>query len=162
MALFDRRKYPRLHPFSGVDRFKNGDGTILVNNSQALGLPPEQHLYDLSLWHQLHCLIHIREMMAQAKSAGTHTNAPKSDETLQPKDVHLWHCFDFIRQALMCAGDLALEPQWENDDLAMSSAHISPWQGVPHKCKSWVCQQVKLLKLLLTLWAGRRHGLHDA
>lgn len=30
-------------------------------------------------------------------------------------DTHYFHCIDYIRQAVMCAGDVALEPHSEND-----------------------------------------------
>lgn len=30
-------------------------------------------------------------------------------------DTHYFHCIDYVRQSVMCAGDVALEPHTEND-----------------------------------------------
>lgn len=125
------------------DRYQYGDGFINVKDSRALGLPPgiqspEGELYDVSLFHQLHCLMRIRETLFIARFAMNHTNAEKIDETLiEPTMMHVHHCFDYIRQALMCAGDLTLEwPRTEKDGTRIA---VDGW-GVSHQCKSWVCQ----------------------
>ncbi|KAE9369811.1 hypothetical protein N431DRAFT_53420 [Stipitochalara longipes BDJ] len=117
-----------------------GDGFIIVNNSQALGLPPGiQHSngesYDVSMFHQLHCLMRIRETLFITKLAINHTNAEKIEEDLiEPSMMHVYHCFDYIRQALMCAGDLTLEwPRTEKDGRRFA---VDGW-GVSHQCKSW-------------------------
>ena len=50
---------------------------------------------------------------------------------------HIHHCFDYIRQSLMCAGDMAMEwPRTEPDGRRIA---VDGW-GVPHECKSWVSQ----------------------
>ncbi|PMD42925.1 hypothetical protein L207DRAFT_422686 [Hyaloscypha variabilis F] len=130
-----------------------GDGFIIVNNSQALGLPPGiQHSngesYDVSMFHQLHCLMRIRETLFMTKFALNHTNAEKIDEHLiEPSMMHVYHCFDYIRQALMCAGDLTLE--WPRTEKNGQRFAVDGW-GVSHQCKSWVCQLSVLLVLSLT------------
>lgn len=43
---------------------------------------------------------------------------------------HAQHCFDYLRQGLMCAGDVTLEPP----DEGMSGLH--GW-GVVHVCRRW-------------------------
>ncbi|KAF2235277.1 hypothetical protein EV356DRAFT_532001 [Viridothelium virens] len=117
-----------------------GDGFINVNNSQALGLPPgiqspEGELYDVSMFHQLHCLMRIRETLFITKFALNHTNAKKIDETLiEPSMRHIYHCFDYIRQALMCAGDLTLE--WPKTEKNGRRFAVDGW-GVSHQCRSW-------------------------
>ncbi|KAI0512719.1 hypothetical protein F5B22DRAFT_290807 [Xylaria bambusicola] len=54
-----------------------------------------------SMTHQLHCL----HAIAEAYSALT------SDSTRVPTDAewHVAHCFDYLRQGIMCCGDVALE-----------------------------------------------------
>ncbi|KAI1477886.1 hypothetical protein F4774DRAFT_388028 [Daldinia eschscholtzii] len=62
---------------------------------------PDQFVVTSSMTHQLHCLYSI----AEAYSALT------SDTNRVPKETpwHLTHCFDYLRQSIMCCGDVALE-----------------------------------------------------
>ncbi|KAI1761478.1 hypothetical protein GGR53DRAFT_27207 [Hypoxylon sp. FL1150] len=62
---------------------------------------PAQFVVTSSMTHQLHCLYAI----AEAYSALT------SDVSRVPKETpwHLNHCFDYLRQGIMCCGDVALE-----------------------------------------------------
>ncbi|KAI0541797.1 hypothetical protein GGR58DRAFT_387136 [Xylaria digitata] len=66
-----------------------------------LAIFEDQFVVTTSMTHQLHCLYAI----AEAYSALT------SDTTRVPKETpwHLTHCFDYIRQGIMCCGDVALE-----------------------------------------------------
>ncbi|KAI1150560.1 hypothetical protein F4825DRAFT_425971 [Nemania diffusa] len=61
----------------------------------------DQFVVTTSMTHQLHCLYAI----AEAYSALT------SDTSRVPSETpwHLTHCFDYIRQGIMCCGDVALE-----------------------------------------------------
>jgi len=57
-------------------------------------------VYSTSLTHQLHCIF----IMAQ-------TYAGLTSNTTLPEDHH-WHvihCFDYMRQAVMCAADMSIE-----------------------------------------------------
>jgi len=55
------------------------------------------------------------------------------------KAKHVMHCFDYLRQAIKCAGDLSLE--WA-DQSEPDPPHISGW-NIPHRqCKSWIHQSV--------------------
>ncbi|GAP88842.1 hypothetical protein SAMD00023353_1700980 [Rosellinia necatrix] len=60
-----------------------------------------QFVVTTSMTHQLHCL----HAIAEAYSALT------SDTSRVPEETpwHLTHCFDYIRQGIMCCGDVALE-----------------------------------------------------
>ncbi|KAI8966711.1 hypothetical protein F5Y11DRAFT_660 [Daldinia sp. FL1419] len=62
---------------------------------------PDQFVVTSSMTHQLHCLYAI----AEAYSALT------SDVNRVPQETpwHLTHCFDYLRQGIMCCGDVALE-----------------------------------------------------
>ncbi|KAI0443431.1 hypothetical protein F4803DRAFT_316644 [Xylaria telfairii] len=63
----------------------------------------DQFVVTTSMTHQLHCLYAIAEAYA----------AMTSDTSRVPKETpwHLTHCFDYIRQGIMCCGDVALEGQ---------------------------------------------------
>lgn len=48
---------------------------------------------------------------------------------------HMGHCFDYLRQAIMCAGDTTLESAMElpNGELFPM---VDGW-GITHQCRSW-------------------------
>ena len=49
--------------------------------------------------------------------------------------THIGHCFDYIRQAIMCSGDMTLEGA-----MRLPSGELGPsvdgW-GATHQCRSW-------------------------
>lgn len=48
---------------------------------------------------------------------------------------HVGHCFDYLRQSLMCAGDMSVEwPRVESDGRKIA---VDGW-GVEHRCRRWV------------------------
>ena len=48
---------------------------------------------------------------------------------------HVGHCIDYIRQGIMCAGDMSLEtPREEPDGRRIA---VDGW-GMQHVCRSWV------------------------
>lgn len=52
---------------------------------------------------------------------------------------HLPHCFDYLRQAIMCAGDTALEEALVVPGLgseAMPTRNVDGW-GTTHLCRDW-------------------------
>ncbi|KAE9375974.1 hypothetical protein N431DRAFT_481159 [Stipitochalara longipes BDJ] len=109
-----------------------GRGSIIVDPGDRSSLPrpyeiqiPEderttstdtkQEIYMVSVFHQLHCL-----------SSLLSTYGLMVVEGRQPSDlVHDAHCFDFIRQAILCAGDTTVEG---------STKYGEGW-GAIHQCK---------------------------
>lgn len=49
-------------------------------------------------------------------------------------EPHVTHCFDYIRQALMCYSDVTLEPWLDYDGLHLTRDGSSGW-GVQHVCR---------------------------
>lgn len=47
---------------------------------------------------------------------------------------HIGHCLDIIRQALMCQGDMSLEPLDILDD---GTETVDPWGTFDRECKNW-------------------------
>lgn len=62
-----------------------------------------QFVVTSSMTHQLHCLYAI------AEAYSTVTSGRKVNKKETP--WHVNHCFDYLRQAIQCAGDVALEGQ---------------------------------------------------
>lgn len=145
----------------------DGDGFIVIPNNTRQGyhLPPGKstrhgEVYDISLFHQLHCLANIRAHTYTLQAALGRDNWQEIYDILLKKgEDHVFHCFDYIRQALMCAGDLTVEwPRTEPDGRRFA---VDGW-GITHECKSWVgllC--VRHLFRLLTFISGGNHGLHE-
>ncbi|KAM3513149.1 hypothetical protein MY11210_003174 [Beauveria gryllotalpidicola] len=59
------------------------------------------NLYTLSVVHQLHCLWSIH---------GNYYRKVDGDPDTDMSAAHMRHCFDYLRQGLMCASDTSLEP----------------------------------------------------
>ncbi|OLN86640.1 hypothetical protein CCHL11_03716 [Colletotrichum chlorophyti] len=80
---------------------------------------PEQKAL-LSVFHQLHCLYMTRSGFFAARDGKIET----------VNSTHLSHCWDYLRQSIMCAGDTSLEWKPEND------IGSTGW-GYQHTCKDY-------------------------
>lgn len=49
---------------------------------------------------------------------------------------HLAHCFDYLRQGVMCAGDMTLEPAFELTGEDAGVKAVNGW-NVEHQCKNY-------------------------
>ncbi|KAK3075454.1 hypothetical protein LTR53_001239 [Teratosphaeriaceae sp. CCFEE 6253] len=115
VTIQDARKYPHLQPGMPGDK-------------------PNEEVYGVSLFHQLHCVIHIRHhMWALEKAAKTHDDA--AVQSMAKANGHINHCFDFIRQALMCNADLTLE--WPESAKDKDGTGRVDGNHIPHQCKNW-------------------------
>ena len=56
----------------------------------------------------------------------------RQGEDESEKGYHIAHCFDYIRQGIMCAGDVTLEG---NNSVRHPGVDI-PW-GTAHRCANW-------------------------
>ncbi|KAK4222122.1 hypothetical protein QBC38DRAFT_520194 [Podospora fimiseda] len=87
-----------------------GLGYVQINDtSQFNNLPTPLKFYPnstftTSMTHQLHCLHAIVRVVAAYTS-------DRLDMLPEEGAWHVAHCFDYMRQSIMCAGDLALEGQ---------------------------------------------------
>ena len=63
------------------------------------------------------------------------TDDSSASSSVQKHLYHTNHCFDYIRQAIMCAGDMTLE--WAMQGLDGGGQDVDGW-GIPHHhCKNW-------------------------
>jgi len=86
----------------------------------------EKQYYCISMFHQLHCIASLK-VAFEAMSDGMHD---MHDHPIE----HLGHCFDYLRQAVMCAGDMTLEPAEELKTLKVKV--VDGW-NVEHRCRNW-------------------------
>ncbi|CAJ2501379.1 Uu.00g042320.m01.CDS01 [Anthostomella pinea] len=81
-----------------------------------------------TMTHQLHCLFMMARIYAGFRQ-GTPEILPKDHES------HYLHCVDYLRQGIMCSGDLATEPHKPNDSDDNGPLDGS-WGGL-HVCKDY-------------------------
>lgn len=94
--------------------YNPASGVVSVPHTwaQQQGLPPsEPHperpdhgVYQIDLWHSLHCLYRIRNRIA--------SHVPIDE--VPRDDGHTLHCIDYIRQQLMCHADTTLQEALSN------------------------------------------------
>jgi hypothetical protein len=145
-TLFASGSTPEADEAWGNDLTPPGDGFVLIPNPQDYALPPGQppaetdnvkgEIYDISVFHQLHCLNHVRTFLFTLKAGMDYGTINETyDNMLKPQEDHVYHCFDYIRQALMCNADLTVE--WPRTEESGERVAVDGW-GVTHQCKNWV------------------------
>ncbi|KAL1640934.1 hypothetical protein SLS58_006550 [Diplodia intermedia] len=97
--------------------------------------------YAVSAFHQLHCLRTIRSAWFAVLERGPEvlddpSGVPGHPSTKKALGPHITHCFDFIRQALVCFADATLEPFLEEDGVTLQPRGSSGW-GVTHQCRNF-------------------------
>ncbi|THY84635.1 hypothetical protein D6C93_08472 [Aureobasidium pullulans] len=119
-----------------------GRGFVYVPESEKYSLPPGEkvfygEIYSVSLFHQLHCLGQLRKyywLLVDGVKSNSTSLKPMVEGLLGPSGEHVSHCFDYLRQTLQCAGDMALE--WPRKEEDGSRFAVDGW-NIPHECRSW-------------------------
>lgn len=89
-------------------------------------LGPNGRPFAIALYHQIHCVNSLRFSYTVARD-GLVTDP----DILKKKIPHDNHCFQFIRQSIMCRADNALVPLKNNASLAAQGF------GNLHRCSNW-------------------------
>ncbi|RDW65593.1 hypothetical protein BP5796_10285 [Coleophoma crateriformis] len=87
----------------------------------------EHEFFELGVFHNLHCLNEIRRSLA----GNSHGN---TRDILLESNIHLDHCVDQIRQALMCHADLTPVPMHA---IGVAADHFSLGNGEMHTCRDF-------------------------
>ncbi|KAF9218572.1 hypothetical protein BS17DRAFT_762184 [Gyrodon lividus] len=89
-----------------------------------LQLGREGQIYELSLYHQLHCLDGLRRAFLAGSCEAEHMA------------WHIHHCLNHLRQSILCAADTTLEPA---SDYVINGKHTPGASGmnVVHRCRDW-------------------------
>ena len=77
-------------------------------------LGPARRPFGFALFHQMHCLVRIRRAMATRHLTG-----------------HVHHCFNYLRQAILCEANPAVEP------VIPILGRRSVNAEIPHTCRDW-------------------------
>ncbi|KEQ59709.1 uncharacterized protein M437DRAFT_56175 [Aureobasidium melanogenum CBS 110374] len=147
IQIFERNSLYASRPSPESDAAWNallpeGRGFVYVPESERYSLPPGEktfygEIYSVSLFHQLHCLGQLRKyywLLIDGVMSNSTSLRPMVDGLLGPSGEHVSHCFDYLRQTLQCAGDMALE--WPRKEEDGSRFAVDGW-GIPHECRSW-------------------------
>ncbi|KAH8745219.1 hypothetical protein F5883DRAFT_439155 [Diaporthe sp. PMI_573] len=86
----------------------------------------EMNVFGISAFHQIHCLF-----MALRSWTAYHYGV---EQFTRPD--HVLHCFDFLRQEVMCLGDTALEGADEYTIAQGKPGGTLGW-GSKHVCNDW-------------------------
>ena len=118
----------------------NGDlGYIRISNPQAYNLKPgvrsgpnaTSEIFSISMYHQLHCLAMIRQAYYHPMDSHVHGHGSRSPlSEAERRTAHLDHCFDYLRQGITCAADMAVE--WARVEVDGSRREVDGW-GIPHR-----------------------------
>ncbi|KAK6208555.1 hypothetical protein QIS74_12073 [Colletotrichum tabaci] len=84
--------------------------------------------FTTTMTHQLHC-IYMMGRFYSGLASGNTAGLPADHDT------HFYHCIDYLRQAVMCSADLALEPHHATDADDNGPGDGS-WNGM-HVCKDY-------------------------
>jgi hypothetical protein len=115
-----------------------GRGFVYVPDSERYSLPPGEktfygEIYSVSLFHQLHCLGQLRKyywLLVDGVMSNSTSLRPTVQGLLGPSGEHVSHCFDYLRQTLQCAGDMALE--WPRKEEDGSRFAVDGWVSYEH------------------------------
>ncbi|KAF1940696.1 hypothetical protein EJ02DRAFT_349380 [Clathrospora elynae] len=83
-------------------------------------LGEEHFVFGVSMWHQMHCLNHIRAVLVNGDDGSDHTA----------------HCFHYLRQGILCAADTTLESGGTGMKLA-NGDKVATGVGTVHTCRDW-------------------------
>jgi hypothetical protein len=82
-------------------------------------LGEEYFAFGVSMWHQLHCLSHIRAVLINGDDESDHTE----------------HCFHYLRQGILCASDTTLE---HGTSMKLANGDkVATGYGTVHTCRDW-------------------------
>lgn len=91
-----------------------------------------KNTYVLAVFHQMHCLYHMQAYMDTLAMQIRAGNMTLDEHKLKHND----HCFNYLRNAVMCAADTTLEGQIVRDDHD-PSVPGTDGTGAMHVCKNW-------------------------
>ncbi|KAI0062553.1 hypothetical protein BV25DRAFT_643907 [Artomyces pyxidatus] len=93
-------------------------------------LGPNKRFFGLSVYHQIHCLDSLRLAILGIRPHDEHRLGESGTAHWEMDHVH--HCLNYLRQTILCASDLTLEPE-----VVEGSNDAEEGLGVTHVCRDW-------------------------
>ncbi|KAF5858937.1 hypothetical protein ETB97_003540 [Aspergillus alliaceus] len=104
-------------------------GYVKVTDPQAYAMvsyvdpiTPEENIFVPSVFHQLSCLKDVQTLFVELQKGKTALQMTQSETS------HTEDCFDYLRQGIMCGGDMTLGTQMTDESTIAS---------VKHDCRDW-------------------------
>ncbi|KIJ30116.1 hypothetical protein M422DRAFT_96479, partial [Sphaerobolus stellatus SS14] len=101
---------------------------MVASKEGFLRLGPNGRPFATSFNHQLHCVNAVRFDYTVARD-GLVTD----EKELKAKLGHINHCFQFLRQSILCKADNTLVPLEKYN----GSIVLNGFGGPPHRCRDW-------------------------
>ncbi|KAJ7263055.1 hypothetical protein C8J57DRAFT_1334565 [Mycena rebaudengoi] len=118
----------------GISRITKDQAALLPNKTHAIPGDEGHYIAELDVFHNLHCLNKVRmaldpDYYPDWKISTTNNLIPSQKNATE----HVYHCVDWIRQSLMCAGDTSVIV-WQWADFAKESIVKG---NVAHTCRNF-------------------------
>jgi hypothetical protein len=110
---------------------------------------PGKEVFSLAIFHELHCLMHISASMDNLIMQIRRKDFVLDENVL----LHNDHCFDYIRNAVMCFGDTTLEGQAQTPGL--QDVPGTDGTGAIHVCRNF--DEIRAYAEGKRLNSGREH-----
>ena len=101
---------------------------LLAPKRGFIRLGPEGRAFAVGLYHQLHCVNAIRFSYTVARD-----RLVTDPEVLRNKVGHDNHCFQFLRQSILCKAVNALVSMQTNPNVSLAAMGF----GSTHRCRNW-------------------------
>jgi|ERR1700722_8504832 hypothetical protein len=108
------------------------DSTLPPHNG-IFELGPNRRVFALSMYHQLHCLNAMRFTYLLIKGEVANVTS----ERIRAAFHHSDHCFDLLRQGILCNADIALESSMMGLGPDGQSVPGGFGDGSIHRCSDW-------------------------
>ncbi|MCJ1234689.1 hypothetical protein MMC14_002652 [Varicellaria rhodocarpa] len=119
---------------------QSGKHAILTPNGGFLQVQEEDDVlrhYGVSMFHQLHCLGMIRELVLRGTLGGDASIAQMNPDDSDDKDEepHWLHCFNYIAEGIICAADSTIEPPRIKEQKDGKNRSVIDGIGHTHQCR---------------------------
>ncbi|KZT36409.1 hypothetical protein SISSUDRAFT_1034870 [Sistotremastrum suecicum HHB10207 ss-3] len=98
------RAWDALYPV-GMTRIPNEDAAKMANWTERIAGDESHSLVVLEVYHQLHCLNHLRKALSPERYGHMHLGEPILEGDPTPFD-HTDHCINILRESVMCTVDI--------------------------------------------------------
>ncbi|KAJ5132553.1 hypothetical protein N7448_006711 [Penicillium atrosanguineum] len=88
--------------------------------------------YGVSMFHQLHCLSMIRDMLLGQPMSHAHEASDWSQDSM-----HWLHCLDYLAQGVLCAADDTLEKPGFTKNVEGKLVKGIDGMNHTHQCRDW-------------------------
>ena len=124
MVLEDSRHYPADGPEADAEWWSINPG----ESSGFVRLGPNRRFFGLSMYHQIHCIDSIRFAMLGRMHPAREVEGMNTRRQVN----HAHHCLNYLRQSVLCAADLTLEPE-----VTAGSQDVEEGLFATHVCRDW-------------------------